>query len=64
MSGVTILINKADNTFTVCIEKDFHRWAGDPTNDYSGLLVRSVGQQNINWIKDQLNEFLESQWAS
>lgn len=64
MSGVTILINNSDNTFTVCIEKDFHKWAGDPTYDYRELGMKTVGQQNINWIKEQLDEFLESQWYS
>lgn len=63
MSGATILINKQDNTFTVVIEKDFHRWAGSPINKYTDVSLMSEGEKNLQWIKQELHDFLNSQWG-
>jgi len=62
MSGVTILINKADNTLTICIEKDFHKWSGSPRFAPDGYGIITEGQENLNWIHDQVRDFLDSQW--
>jgi hypothetical protein len=64
MNGATILIDRVNNTFTVVIEKDFHAWAGNPNiaKNSSGLFTE--GQQNINWLKSQLNEFIAEQWKT
>lgn len=62
MSGVTILINKADNTLTICIEKDFHKWAGSPRHRADSFGLISEGQANLNWINEQVRDFLDSQW--
>lgn len=63
MSGVTILIDNTSNTFTVCIEKDFHKWAGDPTFGPKDYGMKTMGQANITWVKEQLAEFLDRQWS-
>jgi hypothetical protein len=62
MSGATVLIDRTNNTFTVVIEKDFHYWAGNPNPSYQGFGLLTEGQTNVNWLKDQLNNFLREQW--
>jgi hypothetical protein len=62
MSGATVLINRADNTFTVVIEKDFHYWAGNPNLTKNSFGLVTEGQQNLHWLKQQFDEFLAEQW--
>lgn len=62
MSGAVVLVNKKDNTFTVVIEKDFYRWAGDPTLEKNSFGIVTKGQSNIAWLERQLKDFLNSQW--
>ena len=63
MSGATVLIDRENNSFTVVIEKDFHYWAGNPNFAYNSFGLISEGQENINWLKKQFDEFLNEQWS-
>jgi hypothetical protein len=60
--GAWVLRNKKDNTFTVVIEKDFHYWAGNPNFSNNSFGLTTKGQENIQWIKEELDKFLREQW--